>query len=70
MAGFWGAFCTCNETPAAPFKEYPLFTTKREMKEGIRYHVMRFNRGNDEEAVDPTNQDQFPRPVSLHRRDA
>ena len=19
MAGFWGAFCTCNETPAAPF---------------------------------------------------
>lgn len=59
-----------SETPSVPFKDYPLFTTKRELKEGIRYHVMRFNRGKEEQPVDPTNQDQFPRPVSLHRRDA
>lgn len=59
-----------SETPSVPYKDYPLFTTKRELKEGIRYHVMRFNRGKEEEPVDPTNQDQFPRPVSLHRRDA
>ena len=59
-----------SETPSVPYKDYPLYTTKRELKEGIRYHVMRFNRGKEEEPVDPTNQDQFPRPVSLHRRDA
>jgi transcription initiation factor TFIIF subunit alpha len=59
-----------SDTPSVPFKDYPLFSTKRELKEGIRYHVMRFNRGKEEEPVDPTNQDQFSRPVSLHRRDA
>lgn len=59
-----------SETPSVPYKDYPLFTTKRELREGIRYHVMRFNRSKEEEPVDPTNQDQFLRPVSLHRRDA
>ncbi|KAH8912849.1 Rap30/74 interaction domain-containing protein, partial [Coniochaeta sp. PMI_546] len=59
-----------SETPPAQYKDYPLFTTKREMKEGIRYHVMRFNRSKSEDPVDPTDQEQFPRPVSLHRRDA
>lgn len=59
-----------SETPAVPYKEYPLYTTKRALREGIRYHVMRFNRTKEEAPVDPTNQDQFPRPVSLHRRDA
>ncbi|OIW32495.1 hypothetical protein CONLIGDRAFT_630177 [Coniochaeta ligniaria NRRL 30616] len=59
-----------SETPPAPYKDYPLFTTKRAMKEGIRYHVMRFSRSKSEEPVDPTDQEQFPRPVSLHRRDA
>lgn len=59
-----------SETPSSQYKDYPLFTTKRELKEGIRYHVMRFNRSKSEDPVDPTDQEQFPRPVSLHRRDA
>lgn len=36
------------------------------MREGLRYHAMRFA-GKKE--VDPTNQDEFTRPISLHRRD-
>ena len=43
--------------------------TKRALREGIRYHVMRFNRSAGDKPADPTDQDQFPRPVSLHRRD-
>lgn len=58
-----------SETPPGPYKEYPLYTTKRALREGIRYHVMRFNGAKGDQAVDPTDQDQFPRPVSLHRRD-
>lgn len=45
---------------------YPLLTTKRALKEGIRYHVARFA---SKKAVDPSNQDEFTRPVLLHRRD-
>lgn len=53
---------------AAPgsFTEYPLFTTKRELKEGLRHHVARFQAKKD---IDPRNQDEFVRPISLHRRD-
>lgn len=49
-------------------KEYPLVTTKRALKEGLRHHIMRFATTKDEN-VDPTDQDEFARPVSLHRRD-
>lgn len=49
--------------------EFPLVTTKRELREVIRYHIMRFNRSKDDSPIDPTDQDQFPRPVTLHRRD-
>lgn len=49
--------------------EFPLVTTKRELQEIMRYHIMRFNRSKEDTPVDPTDQDQFPRPVTLHRRD-
>ncbi|KAK5651542.1 hypothetical protein OQA88_11907 [Cercophora sp. LCS_1] len=54
--------------------EFPLVTTKRALMEGIRYHVMRLNRSRGGQAgpeaiVDVTDQNQFPRPVTLHRRD-
>lgn len=55
--------------PTTEYKEFPLVTTKRELMEGLRYHVMRFNRAKDDKPADPTDQEQFPRPVSLHRRD-
>ena len=55
-------------------QEFPLVTSKRALLEGIRYHIMRLNkaRGNQEKGegwLDVTDQDQFPRPVTLHRRD-
>ncbi|QSZ30967.1 hypothetical protein DSL72_000527 [Monilinia vaccinii-corymbosi] len=52
--------------PKGEFTDYPLFTTRRALREGLRYHAMRFS-GNKE--VDPTKQDEFTRPISLHRRD-
>ena len=64
-----------TEKPPAECQEFPLVTTKRALMEGIRYHIMRLNktRGNQEKgevvSLDVTDQDQFPRPVTLHRRD-
>lgn len=53
-------------------QEYPLFVTKKALKEGLRFHVMRFapqKRGVKQTRVDPSDQEQFPRPVTLQRRD-
>ncbi|KAI1482861.1 Rap30/74 interaction domain-containing protein [Daldinia eschscholtzii] len=62
--------------PAPPgAQDYPLYVTKKSLKEGLRFHVMRFapHGGKlarpDGPGVDPTNQDEFTRPVTLHRRD-
>ncbi len=60
--------------PPVEYKEFPLVTTKRALMEGIRHHIMRLNKVNVkgkgvETSLDITNQDQFPRPVTLHRRD-
>ncbi|KAI9641028.1 transcription factor IIF subunit tfg1 [Ciborinia camelliae] len=52
--------------PKGEFTDYPLFTTRRALRDGIRYHAMRFA-GKKE--VDPTNQADFTPPISLHRRD-
>ncbi len=55
--------------------DYPLFITKKALKEGLRFHVMRFLPPHGRLAksgsagVDPTNQDDFARPVTLQRRD-
>jgi transcription initiation factor TFIIF subunit alpha len=56
-----------NPPPAAAqYQDYPLFTTKRALREGLRYHIARFAAKKD---IDPSNQDEFTRPVVLHRRD-
>ncbi|KAI9745501.1 MAG: hypothetical protein M1818_001035 [Claussenomyces sp. TS43310] len=52
--------------PEGPYQDFPLYTTKKALREGLRYHVARFWSKKD---IDPTNQDEFIRPVSLHRRD-
>jgi transcription initiation factor TFIIF subunit alpha len=52
--------------PPAKYQDYPLYTTKRALREGLRYHIARFAAKKD---VDPSNQDEFTRPVVLHRRD-
>ncbi|KXJ95262.1 hypothetical protein Micbo1qcDRAFT_192324 [Microdochium bolleyi] len=54
--------------------DYPLRITKRALKEGMRFHVMRLVPAQrfakpDDLGVDPTNQNEFTRPVTLHRRD-
>lgn len=55
-----------TNAPTGPFQDFPLFTTKRALKEGLRYHIARFSGKRD---VDPSNQEDFTRPVVLHRRD-
>lgn len=55
-----------THAPAGEYHDYPLYTTKRAMREGLRYHIARFMSKKD---VDPNNQDEFTRPISLHRRD-
>ena len=55
-----------SNAPRGRFQDYPLFTTKRALTEGIRYHIAKFM---SKKAVDPYDQNEFPRPVTLHRRD-
>ncbi|KAF4622745.1 hypothetical protein G7Y89_g14282 [Cudoniella acicularis] len=52
--------------PAGPVQDFPLYTTKRALREGLSYHIARFASKKD---IDPNNQDEFTRPVVLHRRD-
>ena len=54
-----------DPTPAE-YTDFPLYTTKRALREGLRYHIARFSAKKE---VDPSNQDDFTRPVVLHRRD-
>ena len=55
-----------SQVPTGPYQDFPLFTTKRALREGLRYHIARFS---SKKEIDPTNQDEFTRPISLHRRD-
>ena len=55
-----------STTPSGKYQDFPLMTTKRALREGLRYHIAKFSAKKD---VDPTNQDEFTRPVLLHRRD-
>lgn len=50
-------------------EEFPLIITKRDIKAGNRFHVMRLSQTKSINDVDPTNTLQFERPVNLHRRD-
>lgn len=66
-----------TEKTPANYKDFPLVMTKRSLLEGLRHHIMRLSKakGGDSSKVktdaiiDITNQDQFPRPVTLLRRD-
>jgi len=59
-AGGW------TKEPTGPYHDFPLMTTKKALAEGFRHHIMRFTSKKD---INPANQDEFTRPVSLHRRD-
>lgn len=57
--------------PQYQFNDIPIMTTKKSLLEGIRYHLMKFSQARvSDNPVDPTDQDEFARPVTLHRRDA
>ena len=55
-----------SPTPIGPYQDFPLVTTKRALKEGLRHHVLRFASKRN---IDVTDENQFLRPVRLHRRD-
>lgn len=55
---------------AEDFREIPVYMTKKDIKEGVRAHVMRFAKTRTTGVVDIMDDTQFPRPVTLHRKDA
>ena len=48
------------------YTDYRLVTTKREVLDGLRYHVLHLN---SEKALDIRNESEFSKPARLHRRD-
>ncbi|PKS05860.1 hypothetical protein jhhlp_007689 [Lomentospora prolificans] len=61
-----------SEPPPKDYRDFPIVTTAKALREGIRHHVMRLSRSranDDDKPVDPTDQNVFTRPVTLHRRD-
>ncbi|CVK93082.1 related to transcription initiation factor TFIIF large subunit [Fusarium mangiferae] len=60
-----------SEPPPPECKDIPIMTTKKDLLDGIRYHMMKFTQSKaGGKPIDPTDQDDFARPVTLHRRDA
>ncbi|KAM0238954.1 hypothetical protein ACHAP5_008460 [Fusarium lateritium] len=60
-----------SEPPPAQYSDIPIMTTKKALLDGIRYHMMKFTQSKPgDRPIDPTDQDDFARPVTLHRRDA
>ena len=55
-----------SSQPLGPVRDYPLVTTVKALKEGLRHHVARLA---SRKPVDPRNTEEFTRPVRLHRRD-
>lgn len=57
-----------SEAPKSAENTYywPLYTTKRDLIQGLRHHVAKFA---SKKIVDPTDEQTFTRPVRLHRRD-
>ncbi len=52
--------------PQGQYNDYQIKTTKRQMRENMRFHIARFA---SKKHIDPSDQNTFVRPVSLHRRD-
>ena len=49
------------------YTDYKLVTTKRELLQGMRYHLLHFTKDNK---IDIRSEQAFPKPAHLHRRDA
>ncbi|KAL1956697.1 hypothetical protein VTO42DRAFT_6947 [Malbranchea cinnamomea] len=48
------------------YVDYPLVTTKRAWREGLKFHVAKFA---SKKSIDPRDETQFTRPLRLQRRD-
>ena len=48
------------------YRDYKVVTTRRGLLEGLRFHLLQFA---GDKAVDIRNEEEFVRPVRLHRRD-
>lgn len=48
------------------YVDYPLVTTKRALREGLKHHIAKFA---SKKTIDPRDESQFTRPVRLQRRD-
>ncbi|KAI5457198.1 hypothetical protein BGZ63DRAFT_365660 [Mariannaea sp. PMI_226] len=60
-----------SEPPPPDHTDIPIMTTKRALLNGIRYHMIKFSQAKlGDKPIDPTDQEEFARPVTLHRRDA
>ena len=59
---------TSGFTTAKPgtYTDYPVFISRGELTAGLRAHVARFSSRQD---IDPSSQQEWTRPVRLHRRD-
>ena len=55
-----------SDSQPTEYQDFPLYTTKRALMEGMRHHVARFA---SKHPVDPNDQKEFMRPIALHRRD-
>ncbi|ROW08103.1 hypothetical protein VPNG_06139 [Cytospora leucostoma] len=63
--GWW------DPAPAAEdFREFPVYITKKDIKDGLRSHIMRFAKTRTGGKVDVMDEADFARPVTLHRKDA
>lgn len=51
--------------PKGEVADFPLVTTVRQLKEDLKFHVLRFS---SKKNIDPADPEEFLRPVSLHRR--
>ncbi|KAF2431227.1 hypothetical protein EJ08DRAFT_192542 [Tothia fuscella] len=52
--------------PVGQLTTYPVFAAGRDMLKDLRHHAARFT---SKDSLDITNQEQFKRPIYLHRRD-
>lgn len=48
---------------------YPLVISKRQLLEGLRHHVMKLQPPKEKGLIDICDENEFTRPVRLHRRD-
>lgn len=49
-----------------PFKDYKLVTTKRDLLNNLRFHLLQLA---GDKVIDIRNESEFPKPARLHRRD-